>query len=275
MWQATAIMFIAMSFVPAGDMAGKLLTSSGAASPVFVAWSRFLIGALLVLPFVPPAAYRLILNWRVWLRGLLLGCGILCIQTALQTEPLADVFAAFFVGPIVSYILSVMLLGERATAMRSVLMAVGFAGVLLVVRPGLGGSGGLIWALLAGTFYGAYLTASRWLADLGAATHVTFAQLVISAAVFAPLGLAHLPEPTWHTAGWTTASAAFSMIGNLLLLVAYQKAEATRIAPLVYFQLIAATALGWVAFGDVPDLWTWAGLVLVISAGLTSAALRR
>lgn len=65
------------------------------------------------------------------------------------------------------------------------------------------------------------------------------------------------------------------MLGNLLLLVAYRMAPATQLAPLIYFQLFAATALGWFVFSDLPDTLTWASLVLVIGSGVTSASLRR
>ncbi|WP_232825445.1 DMT family transporter [Albibacillus kandeliae] len=268
-------MFIAMSMIPAGDLAGKLLTGSYGASPVFVAWSRFLIGMAILLPFVRFSAFRLLADWRLWLRALLITCGILSIQTALRTEPLANVFAAFFVGPIVSFTLSAVLLREPAGLWRSLLMLLGFCGVLLVVRPGIGGSGGLIWAALAGSFYGAYLTASRWVAKVGSPLEITFTQLVMSALILAPLGLASLPAPSWPVAGLAATSAAFSMAGNLLLLWAYSRTVSTRLAPLVYFQLIAATGLGWAVFGDFPDPITIAGLVLIIGAGLVSASLRR
>ena len=64
------------------------------------------------------------------------------------------------------------------------------------------------------------------------------------------------------------------MLGNLMLLYAYRIASATQLAPLVYFQLIAAVILGWVIFGDLPDSLTWAGLAVIIAAGLGSARLR-
>lgn len=275
MGRAVLIMFLAMSLIPAGDMAGKLLTGQHGVSPVFVAWSRFALGLLVILPFVCAPALALLRDWRVWLRALLLAGGILSIQSALKTEPLANVFAAFFVGPILSYALSALWLREPVTWTRSALMLVGFLGVLLVVRPGLGGSPGLLLALLAGCFYGAFLTASRWLSHLGTPLALSFSQLAIAGLVLTPFGLANLPALDIETAGLTLASAMGSMLGNLLLLVAYARAPATRLAPLVYFQLIAAAGLGWAVFGDLPDLWTWAGLSLVLGAGLVSALLRR
>lgn len=88
-----------------------------------------------------------------------------------------------------------------------------------------------------------------------------------------PLGITRLPTLSPEVSALTLASALFSMLGNLLLLYAYRIAAATRLAPLVYFQLIAAVLLGWTIFGDLPDLFTLAGLALIIGAGLASARL--
>jgi len=64
------------------------------------------------------------------------------------------------------------------------------------------------------------------------------------------------------------------MLGNLLLLYAYKTAPATRLAPLVYFQLLAAVILGWVFFDTWPAMLTWVGLLIVMGAGIASARLR-
>ena len=275
MLQAVILMFVAMSMIPAGDLCGKLLTSSGIATPGFIASSRFVIGSALLLPFVPFRAYSLLKDWRMWLRALLLVGGIFSVQTALRTEPMADVFAAFFIGPIISYVLSAVFLREPTTWQRSLLVALGFVGVILVVRPGFGGSVNLLWAVLAGGFYGAFLTTGRWLAHLGSPLELSLIQLLIAALFMLPMGLTNLPEFTLSTSALTVGSAAFSMLGNLILLIAYSKVAATKLAPMVYFQLIAAVTLGWAAFGHLPDLLTWVGLAVVISAGLGSAMLRR
>ncbi|WIY26381.1 DMT family transporter [Parasedimentitalea psychrophila] len=275
MLQAVTLMFVAMSMIPAGDLCGKLLTSSGIATPAFIASSRFVIGSALLLPFVPLRAYSLMKDRRMWLRALLLVGGIVSVQTALKTEPMADVFAAFFIGPIISYGLSAVFLREPTTWLRSLLMLVGFAGVILVVRPGFGGSINLLWAVLAGGFYGCFLTTGRWLSHLGSPLELSLIQLLLAALVMLPMGLANLPELTLSTSILTLGSAAFSMLGNLILLFAYSKVAATKLAPMVYFQLIAAVTLGWAAFGQLPDMLTWLGLAVVVSAGLGSALLRR
>lgn len=274
MQRAALIMFVAMSLIPAGDSAGKLLTSTLGVAPVFVAWSRFALGALMVLPFISPSAFGLLRDWRIWVRALVLACGISSIQMALQTADIATVFAAFFVGPIFSYVLAVIFLREPVTLLRSALIIIGFAGVLLVVRPGMGGEAGVLWAAGAGLCYGTFLTMSRWLSGIGTPIALTFTQLLISALLLLPLGLLNLPETTLPIAALTLTSAFCSMLGNLLLLYAYRIANATRLAPLVYFQLIAAVGFGWSIFNDLPDAYTWAGLAVILASGIASTRLR-
>lgn len=274
MQNAVLLMFVAMSLIPAADSAGKLLTSVHGAAPVYVAWSRFAIGALLVLPFLPRGAWAVLRDWRIWLRAATLAGGITSIQTALMTEEVATVFAAFFIGPLLSYVLATLFLRETVTPLRTVLIVLGFIGVLIVVRPGASMSAGTGWAVVAGVCYGAFLTQSRWLAHVAPPLTLTFSQIFIPALLLLPLGLGALPVITPAVAGLTVASALGSMLGNLLLLFAYRLAPATRIAPLIYFQLVAAVGLGWGLFGDLPDVWTWIGLAVILTAGVISARLR-
>jgi drug/metabolite transporter (DMT)-like permease len=272
--QSILIMFVAMSMIPAGDTAGKLLSWGLGAHPIYVSWSRFFIGALMVLPFITKGTWTLLKDIRVWCRALLMATGLSCIQMALSLEPIADVFAAFFIGPLISYVLAIIFLREAITWQRSALIILGFIGVLIVVRPGSEAGVGLLWALAAGACYGAFLTASRWIAHLGTPVGLTFTQLLISALVLAPIGATNIPTLTGEIVWLTTLSALFSMLGNLLLLYAYKTAPATRLAPLVYFQLLAAVVLGWVFFDTWPAILTCVGLLVIMSAGISSARLR-
>lgn len=274
MQRTVLIMFLAMSLIPAGDSAAKLMSGTYGVAPIYVAWSRFVLGALLIAPFVSSAAWRLLRDWRIWVRAGVLACGISSIQMALRVEEIATVFAAFFIAPLISYVLAVIFLREPVTRLRTAMILTGFIGVVIVVRPGMGGGAGVFWALAAGACYGTFLTMSRWLGPLGTPLSMTFIQLLIAGLLLLPFGLMHLPEFSAVVTGLTGVSALCSMLGNMLLLYAYQLAPATRIAPLVYFQLVAAVGLGWLVFGDLPDASTWAGLALILSAGLASARLR-
>jgi drug/metabolite transporter (DMT)-like permease len=272
--RALPLMLLAMSLIPAGDTAGKLLGEAGVA-PAFTAWSRFALGAVMILPFVlhltRPAIFA---DWRVWLRGLLLAGGIVSILTALRTEPIANVFGAFFLGPILAYVLSAWLLNEGFSRARMVLLGIGFLGVLLVVRPGFGMTPGLGFAVMAGVFYGGFLTASRWLSDIAHPGALLLSQLVVGALVLAPFGLTAWPELEPRILALTLGSALGSMLGNLCLILALRMAPASGLAPFVYTQLIAATVLGWAVFDALPDALTLTGLAVLVVSGLATLALR-
>lgn len=276
MGPAVALMAVAMSLIPLGDTAGKLLVEQHGFAPFFVAWARFTVGAVAAAPFLLWywAQRRRLRDWRIYLRGALLTGGVVCILTALKTEDIGSVFGAFFVGPILSYALSVAFLGERVSPTRSALLMLGFCGVLLVVKPGFGMTPGLAFAVLAGVFYGGYLTASRWLADAAPPGLLMLAQLVFGAVVLTPAVLLDQPKvPEWP---WLllALSGLASLLGNLLLIMAYRLGSATALAPFVYFQLIAATVLGFGVWGRLPDALALAGLAVLLTSGLASLALR-
>ncbi|WP_316015330.1 DMT family transporter [Roseobacter sp. HKCCA0434] len=278
-WRLGGTVFAAMCLIVTGDTAGKLLTQGGVA-PVFVAWSRFALAALVLLPVlgVRRGEWGQLLQGRVLLRGGLIAGGIACILTALRTEAIGTVFGAFFVGPVVAYVLSVLLLGERVSAARSALLALSFAGVMLVVKPGPDLSVGLGFALAAGAFYGCYLVATRWLAGSGAyrAGFLLVSQLLVGAVLLAPLGLGAWPAGIGGAeAGLIALSALASAGGNYILVRVGRTAPASRVAPLVYTQLIAAVAAGVVVFGDWPDPLALAGLGVILGAGLAMLRLAR
>lgn len=263
------LVFTAVTCVVIGDTAGQLLTQAGVA-PVFVAWTRFAVAALVLLPFSGmrwPQANAL-LDWRVLARGSFIACGIVCILTALRSDPIANVYGAFFIGPIFAYVLAIVLLRERPTPARSLSVLVGFAGVLLVVKPGFGASWGMVFALAAGLFYGGYLVTTRVLAGAFQARHLLISQLLVGAVLLAPFGLG-APWPAFdaNVAALLALSAGGSAVGNYLLVVANRHAEASLIAPLAYSQLISATAMGALVFGTLPDALTGLGLILIAGAG--------
>lgn len=274
MFKAVFIMLIAMSFIPAGDTASKVLTSELGVAPIFVVWSRFVIGGMILLPFTWRAGLAVWCDWRVWFRSALIAGGISCITLALQKAPLADVFGAFFIGPMASFVLSVWFLKERVRTVQVVLVLVGFAGVVLIVRPGLDASAGLGWAVLAGCFYGSFLTASRWLAGTVALGGLMITQMVGPVILTTPFVIGAFPEITPQIGTLIAISAVGSMLGNMLMLLAYRMQEATKLAPFVYFQLISAVLLGWVIFGDLPGVYVIAGMALIIAAGSASALLQ-
>ncbi|MEO0358586.1 MAG: DMT family transporter, partial [Pseudomonadota bacterium] len=243
--RAVLLMLIGMSLIPAGDSANKILTTELGVAPLFVSFSRFAIGAVCILPFVINGGWGVFRDPWIWVRGILIGMAISSITFALQTVDLATAFGGLFFAPIVSFVTAAIFLREPVTPIRAALMVAGFIGVIMVAQPGLNFTPGTGFALLAGTLYGLFLTVSRLTAPRHAALPQVFSQLLIAAVLVSPFGLANIPEFNVAVTAQMLMSALFSMTGNLLLIMAYATAPATRLAPLVYFQLIAALVLGW------------------------------
>ena len=277
LFKLALITFVAVSLVVFGDTAGKLLTAQGVA-PGLVAWSRFALAAVLLFPFVRVRKTDLLMlrDWRVLLRGCFISGGIFSILTALKTEPIANVYGAFFIGPIVSYGIAYLFMGESVSRSKTLLLLVGFIGVLMVVQPGFGMSSGILFALLAGCCYGSYLATTRLVAGAFPAPLLLISQLMIGSFVLLPVGISEpllsLNAKSYFLIG---LSAIFSAAGNYLLVLANRWAEATLIAPLVYSQLISASIAGLVVFGDWPDGLSFVGLSLILVSGFGSLMLQK
>ncbi len=266
------LVFSAVTLVVIGDTAGKLLTERGVA-PVLIAWSRFLLAAAILLPVsgLTFSELRHLKDWRVLVRGFLIAATIVCILTALKTIEIADAFGAFFIGPLVAYVLAVFFIGEKTTTTRNLLLCLGFFGVMLVVKPGFGFTLGMGFALAAGVFYGLFLVATRLAARAYRPRFLLISQLMIGTVLLSPFGLTTpLPPIDIGIALLVLLSALASAFGNLMLVLANKMAEASLIAPLVYSQLISATVLGVLVFGTWPDALTFLGLGLILVSGIGS-----
>ncbi|WP_136636373.1 DMT family transporter [Pseudooceanicola onchidii] len=264
------LVVLAMACIVLGDTGGKTLTSQGI-SPYFAAWGRFALAAVVLAPLVglTRADLPAFTDRRLLLRTVLIVAGISSILTALRTEPIANVFGAFFVGPVVAYFGSALLLKERITLTRATLLLVGFGGVLLVVKPGFGMSFGMAMALLAGTFYGSYLVATRMVAGEFRPRFLLFSQLVMGAVAITPAAVYTWPETLPPGFAWAFPLSAFgSALGNYLLLIASRNLPANVVAPLVYSQILWAMLLGFAVFGDWPDVLAFLGLAIILASGL-------
>ena len=277
LYLAALIMGIGIAGIPLGDTAGKMLLSTGAVEPVFIAWSRYGLGAVLVLLLYGGRGFdfTVLTDWRLWLRAFFLTGAITSILTGLSTEPLANAFAAFFVGPIFAYFGAALFLKEKISVLRTVLLLISFAGVLLVVKPGAGMSAGILYALMGGLFYSAFLVSTRWLADVTRPRMLLLSSLLIGTLLMTPWGISSIPAMDTRTSLLILWSAAASAVGNLSIVLSSSMADASRLAPLVYMQLVYATLFGFLAFADLPDVWSFLGLTALVVSGLASFFVQR
>ena len=266
------MMLMAMNLVSLGDTGGKLLTQHEV-DPTFIAWARFALGAICLLPFCRLRLHDIptLFTWPILLRSFLIACAILSILTSLNTEPFANAISAFFIAPIISYFLAAYFLKETITLPRTILLLFGFCGILLVVKPGANMSVGMLFALLAGCFYSGYLVSSRWLINQYRPRLLLISQLVFGAIMLSPVGLREIPNvANVEISFLIILSALASALGNLLLIEANRRVPANIIAPLVYTQVLFATFYGVVVFNTWPDNLSLIGIIIVLSSGFGS-----
>jgi drug/metabolite transporter (DMT)-like permease len=245
--------------------------------PLVVA-ARYAVNVLaLAVIYAPQHGRALIATNRtglVMVRGLCLAAGSLFAGLALTRMPVAETISIIFLAPFAVMILAIPLLGEKVTPLGWVAALSGFAGVLLVANPGNGlDTLGVIYALICAAVTVGYYLLSRLLAK----TESTMAMLFHTALVGAVLFGAYLP---WSLEGPMPQGvdlalfAAFGLaatLGHYLFTAAFRVAPASVLAPVNYVHIAFAALVGWLVFGDVPSATSFAGMTLVVSAGVTSA----
>ncbi len=209
-------------------------------------------------------------RWLVLARCLAELSATFFFLTALMHMPLANVTAVLQALPLTVTMGAALLFGESVGWRRTLAIAVGFVGMLLIVRPGPDGfSIYSIYALIA--------VASVTIRDLitrrmSAEVPSMVVTLATSLAVTLSFGVASAVEgwvPVTPTSGAMIASAAvFVLLGYLFSVMVMRVGEVGFVAPFRYSSLIWALALGWFVFGDWPDALTMAGAALIVGAGL-------
>jgi len=253
------------------DATAKHLTQS---LPVMeIAWGRYLFH-LAVLPlFLGGQTLRSVfrsnrLGLQILRSTLLLGSTVFFF-VAVKYIPLADATAIGFISPLLVTALSVPILGEQVGIRRWAAVIIGFASVLLIIRPGFGM---VHWAMslpvLTAACFSLYQITTRILSRSDG-THTTY---FFSATVGLAVTTACLPS-LWVTPSlWEWVSLMFlggaGGFSHYLLIRAFAIAPASLLAPFAYAQLIWSTSIGYLWFGDFPDLWTIGGGVIICLSGL-------
>ena len=188
---------------------------------------------------------------------------------ALQFLQLAETSSIMFSTPFMVAMLAVPLLGEHIGPRRLGAIFVGFIGVLIVVRPGLGLMHWAAGLSVLSAFFGAcYQIATRKLAGVDRAVTTTFYTALIGAIAISPLMPFIWQTPDVKGAVLMLCLGALGGFGHWLLILAHRLAPAPILAPFNYIQLLPMILLGYIVFGDFPDHWTLIGAGVVLSSGL-------
>lgn len=258
------------------DATGKTLTQQGL-PVVAVAWVRYLGHVVAIFLLIGPARWQRLSRPAAphlqWLRGALMLASTLVFFSVLKLMPLATATALNFCAPLIVVALSPWLLGERpglhARWTRWIGVGIGFAGMLVVVRPGgeldaFGVALGLLSALLFALL--------QMLTRRIAAHDAPMTTLIQSGVTGAALTTLLVPffwfeaVPTALQCALLISAGLTGSLGHYFVIRAFQYADASFLSPFLYLQIFSATVVGYFAFGHLPD-WTTALGIAVICAG--------
>jgi len=253
------------------DAMAKLMRLQGLPA-VEIAWLRYIVFVVMALGL---AAHGRVLTQRPKrlrmqvFRGLTLVGSAVLFVAGLGQLPLAEATAIGYVAPGFVTILSIIFLAEKVGIRRWTALLVGFAGVLIVIRPGSGALSAAAGFPVASAFcWAATIVITRRM-GAGDRTETTVlwsagtGLLVLSALV--PFVFV---MPSWGQLGLGLAHGICSSCGQYLVILAYRQAAASVLAPFSYVQLVFSTSLGWLVFAAVPDGGTLLGAAVIIGSGL-------
>jgi drug/metabolite transporter (DMT)-like permease len=272
------LLVCAMMLVPMMDGLAKALSADF--STPQVVWGRYFFHFAFLLPLVLWRYGRGALLPRrpvtqVVRGGLLLGSTVLFFG-AIRSMPLADAIALIFVYPFVVTALSPLLLGETVGIRRWSAVLVGFAGALIVIRPGLGVfQWSALLAVSAGTLYALYVIATRKLAGSSPPLVTLAYSALVGAVVMSAVVPAFWLPPAPRDWAMMALMGLIGAVGHFLLIKAYEQAPASLLSPYGYSEMVMAVVVGFVAFGDFPDAGTWLGVAVIIASGVYIAVRER
>lgn len=261
------------------DSSAKWLLESGTLL-LLVVWFRYVVHLILGLAIVVPAKGRQVLRsvhprYQV-LRGAFMLSATMAGFTALSYLPQAQTTAIGFLAPLLVLAAAPWILNEPPRISRWLAALAGFVGVLIVVRPGSGLSPiGTLFGLLTACLMAGQYTVNRLVYKDNAFTTLVWSGLVGSVTVsiiLIPL-LPSVPDlvSKLSTAQWLLllSTGFWGALGHLLQIQAYRNAPASLLSPFFYSEILSAAILGWLIWGDMPDLASWLGIAIIVGSGLT------
>jgi drug/metabolite transporter (DMT)-like permease len=241
---------------------------------LMVVWLRFLSHALLASALLLPIRGKALvrtrhLRWHV-LRGLMFIAMTGMNFWALQYLQLTVTTAMFFTVPILVALASAPLLGEKLDAKRWAAILIGFAGVVVIVRPGSESfHPAMLLSMANAVLYAAFNMMTRKLAAYDSPETIQFLPALVASVVLAPFALAAWVSPQgWFEWLLLCLMGVFGGTGHYLLAMAHRYAPASTLAPFLYQQILYMALFGYLVFGSVPDKETWIGAAIVVASGL-------
>jgi drug/metabolite transporter (DMT)-like permease len=246
--------------------------------PLFVSWGRWVAGLAVLVPVMTwqngVAGLRTrSLHLHVF-RGLFHFGGYALWYEAVALLPLATMAALGFTGPIFVTLGAVLFLGETVQARRWVAVAIGFAGMLVIVRPGLVPMDAGVLMMLASVplIAGSNLVAKA-VSSRDQPSVVVFWQSVVAAICFTPFGLWFWQTPTGPQLLLFVAAGGFGTLGYFLITWSYRMLDISALQPITFLGIVWAALMDMAVWGKTSDVWTFVGAAIIVAS--TSAVAHR
>lgn len=236
-----------------------------------VVFFRCLIGAITLVPFIMSAGVNALKTRRPFLllaRTLVGTLGMFCVFYSFQNMPLAEAVAIIFSRPLFAVALAVPFLGEVVGWRRALAAGVGFAGVLIMVRPGSAAFDPVALVALLGAFTaGAIAIIIKQLSRTESTTTIVIWFAITGAIVSLIPAITVWVWPTPAQWAWLTAIGVIGIAGQAALTRGFGTGETSFVTPFDYSRLVFATIIGIVIFAEVPDIWKAVGALVIVGSG--------
>jgi len=262
---------LAWAILPFMDTIAKYLSSD--LSFFQITWARYFFTVLFTLPFMF-FFFRKNLIWTTQpklqiLRGFTLLFANVLFFYSISIISMAKALTLAFVAPLITTALSPFILGEKVGFRRWSAVIVGFIGSLIVIRPGFIDFNLASFAALGtGCFYGIYLIITRKLHSSDSPLLTLLLTGVVGAAVASFIVPVVWVDPTFNQWSLLALMGIFACLGHLFLILSLKYADASKLAPFSYFEIVTNIILGYYFFGDFPHYWTWVGLAIIVCSGI-------
>lgn len=234
------------------------------------AFIRYAFGILLLAPILLRLRMTDLASSRLGLhalRGLVHGIAVILWFYAMARIPIAEVTALGYTAPIFTTVGAALFLGEVLRLRRIVAVLIGFAGTLVILRPGIieVELGALAQLTAAPLFAASFLLAKKLTETEESGSIVALMSIFVTLTLLPPALLAWR-TPTWEETFWLFMTAVLATLGHYTLVRAFRAAELTVTQPISFLQLVWATLLGLTMFDEQPDLWTWVGAGIIVAS---------
>lgn len=251
-------------------MIGCARAVSAEIHPNEITFFRSIVGFLVFVPIFFRHGLEPLRTRRIGLhatRGVIHAAASLLFYLGVAMSPLAKVTALFFSAPLFAALLALLVLRETVHARRVAAIAAGFAGTLIVMRPGTGAFDAGAYVIVASAaLWGLALAIIKALSRTESSLTMTLYMGIFMTPISLVAAVPYWQTPNLEQLAWLIAVGVLGGLDHWVLAQAYKEADMTAVLPLDFTRLLWTSLIGYLAFAEVPDAWTWIGGAVIFAA---------